>query len=207
VSDFHQLGPVTALPRLAARPIEEMEAEIVRLTTKFQVSLVIPMIPSEMDRPALGGILDQLCRVPYLDSLVISLNKATREDYDRTLRFFERYPRRSVVLWSESPRVRRFLSDLEGAGLAFGSPGKGRACWLAMGYLLAEERVDYITFQDADVLHYSREMLARLVLPALDPIVDFDFVKAYYARFSDRLLGRVTRLFVAPLLAPAPGST
>jgi glucosyl-3-phosphoglycerate synthase len=44
-------------------------------------------------------------------------------------------------------------------------------------------------------------MVARLLLPALDPIVDFDFVKAYYARVSDRLHGRVTRLYVSPLLA------
>ena len=34
-------------------------------------------------------------------------------------------------------------------------------------------------------------MLARL--PArLDPIVDFDLGKAHYARFSERLYGRVT---------------
>ena len=51
------------------------------------------------------------------------------------------------------------------------------------------------------IVNFRREMLARLVLPALDPIVDYDFVKAYYARFSDRLHGRVTRLYVAPLLA------
>jgi len=70
-----------------------------------------------------------------------------------------------------------------------------------MGYLLAEEKVDYMVFLDADIVNFNREMLARLVLPALDPIVDFDFVKAYYARFSDRLHGRVTRLFVSPLLA------
>jgi glucosyl-3-phosphoglycerate synthase len=70
-----------------------------------------------------------------------------------------------------------------------------------MGLLLAEERVDYMAFLDADVTTFRREMLARLVLPALDPIVDFDFVKAYYARFSDRLHGRVTRLFLSPLLA------
>jgi len=44
-------------------------------------------------------------------------------------------------------------------------------------------------------------MLARLVLPAVEPTVDFDFVKAYYARVSDRLHGRVTRLLLTPVLA------
>ena len=201
MSDFHQFGVVTALPRLRERPVGELEAEIRALIPKFPVALVIPMIPSEMDRPALGGILDELCRVDYLDTLVDSLNRASLDDYERTLRFFDRYPGRKVVLWSESRAVQEFLLALENAGLSVGSPGKGRACWLAMGLLLAEERADYFAFFDADIVNFRREMLARLVLPALDPIVDYDFVKAYYARFSDRLHGRVTRLYVAPLLA------
>jgi glucosyl-3-phosphoglycerate synthase len=201
MSDFHQQGPVTALPRLVARPIEELEADILRLSRKFPVSLVIPMIPSEMGRPALRNILSELSEVPYLHSLVISLNKATLDDYERAVAYFADYPGHLVIVWNESPALRRFLGGLTKAGLSIGDTGKGRACWLAMGFLLAEEHVDYIAFFDADIANFRREMLARLVLPALDPIVDFDFVKAYYARFSDRLHGRVTRLFVSPLLA------
>ena len=201
MSDFHQNGPVTALPRLLERPIEDLESHILRLTPKFGVSLVLPMVPDEMDRQALARILDELSEVRYLDSLVVSLNRATRDDYSRAVDYFERYPGRLVIVWSESPAIQRFFKRLEDVGLKIGTPGKGRACWLAMGYLLAEEKADYIAFQDADVANFSREMLARLVLPALDPIVDYDFVKAYYARVSDRLHGRVTRLFVAPLLA------
>lgn len=201
MSDFHQSGVITTLPRLRERPIEEIETCIRNLIPKFPVSLVIPMIPSEMERPALAGILDELCAVDYLDSLVVSLNRATLEDYERTLRYFDRFPGRKVVLWSESTAVQKFLEEMQSAGLSVGSPGKGRACWLAMGLLLAEERADYFAFIDADIVNFRREMLARLVLPALDPIVDFDFVKAYYARFTDRLHGRVTRLYVAPLLS------
>ena len=201
MSDFHQHGPVTALPRLVDRPIEELEGEIARLARKFPVSLVIPMIPSEMARPALRNILLELHEVAYLHSLVISLNKATLDDYERAVAYFSDYPGNLVIVWNESPAVRRFINGLSKAGLSTGEAGKGRACWLAMGYLLAEEHVDYLAFLDADIANFRREMLARLVLPALDPIVDFDFVKAYYARFSDRLHGRVTRLFLSPLLA------
>jgi glucosyl-3-phosphoglycerate synthase len=201
MSDFHQSGPVTALPRLVARPVEELEADISTLSAKFPVSLVVPMIPDEMARPALRHIVDELCRVTYLHSVVVSLNKATREDYEQARQFFAAYPGRLVILWSEAPAIRQFFGHLDEVGLFVGTPGKGRACWLAMGYLLAEEKADYFAFQDADVVNFSREMLARLVLPALDPIADFDFVKAYYARVTDRLHGRVTRLFVSPLLA------
>jgi glucosyl-3-phosphoglycerate synthase len=106
-----------------------------------------------------------------------------------------------VLLWSEAPALQKLLADMEASGLEVGVPGKGRACWLAIGYVLAEGKSRYMAFQDADVVNFRREMLARLVLPALDPTVDFDFVKGYYARVSDRLHGRATRLLLAPLLA------
>ncbi|HVR70122.1 MAG TPA: glycosyl transferase [Vicinamibacteria bacterium] len=201
MSDFHQSGPVTALPRLVEGLTPVLEAAILRHAEHSPVTLVIPMLPAEMDRPALAGILDELAAVPYLESLVVSLNGASPDDYARAREYFARYPRRQVMLWSESPPVQRLLADMEAAGLDVGVPGKGRACWLAIGYVLAEDTSRYIAFQDADVVNFRKEMLARLVLPAVDPTVDFDFVKGYYARVSDRLHGRATRLLLAPLLA------
>ena len=201
MSDFHQSGPVTALPRLVDRPVADLESKILGLSRRFPVALVIPMVPQEMDRPALAGILDELVEVPYLDTLVISLNRASHDDYLRALGYFKRYPGRMVVVWSESEAMGAFLHRMDTAGLYVGEPGKGRACWLALGYILAEERVEYVAFLDADIVNFKREMLARLVLPAMDPTVDFDFVKGYYARVSDRLHGRVTRLMLSPLLA------
>jgi len=200
MSDFHQFGPITAIPRLVSRDPAEMERRIEELARRFPVALVIPMIPAEMDRPALGRILEELCAVSWVDTLVISLNRASLEDYRRTVEFFERYPGRLRILWNESPAVASFVADMGAAGLHTGEPGKGRACWLAIGLVLAEERAAYIAFQDADVVNYTRWMLGRLVLPAIEPTVDFDFVKAYYARVSDRLHGRVTRLLLTPLL-------
>jgi glucosyl-3-phosphoglycerate synthase len=201
MSDFHQYGPVTSIPRLVARDLDEMEQRLEVLAQRFPVTVVIPLIPSEMDRPALAHILDELCAITWVDTLLLSLNHASLDDYHRATTYFERYPGRKVLLWNESPAVASFVQDMAAAGLYTGEPGKGRACWLAIGHALAEERTAYIAFQDADVVNYSRVMLARLVLPALEPTVDFDFVKAYYARVSDRLHGRVTRLLLTPLLA------
>jgi glucosyl-3-phosphoglycerate synthase len=201
VSDFHQFGPVTALPYLAGRDLEDMERRLASLARRLPVALVIPLVPSEMDRPALAQIVDELSGVGYLDSLVLSLNHASFDDYHRALAYFDRYPGRKVVLWNEAPAVEEFIDGLATAGLFTGEPGKGRACWLAIGYVLAEERAAYLAFQDADVVTFTREMLARLIFPAVEPTIDFDFVKAYYARVSDRLHGRVTRLLLTPLLA------
>jgi len=83
MSDFHQSGPITAIPRLRARPIEELESQIGKLTKRFPLALTIPMLPEEMDQPALAGIVDELSQVRYLDTLLVSLNRATREDYGR----------------------------------------------------------------------------------------------------------------------------
>src|SRR5262245_42427953 len=103
MSDFHQFGTVTALPRLVARPVEELEAKVLALSKRFPVALVVPMLPDEMDRPALQGILDELLQVPYLDTLLISLNRASYQDYERCHEFFAPYPGRKVILWNESP--------------------------------------------------------------------------------------------------------
>ena len=113
MSDFYQSGPVTALPRLVARPIEELEAQILDHSKKYPVSLVLPMVPQEMDRPALRRIAGELRRVTYLDSLVVSLNRASRGDYKRTLEYFKPYGRRCLVLWSEPKSIQSFLRDLE----------------------------------------------------------------------------------------------
>ena len=201
MSDFHQSGPVTALPRLVDRSVDDLESQILHLSRRFPVALLIPMVPDEMDRPALATILKELVQVPYLDTLVISLNKATHDDYVRAVEYFRPYPGRKTIVWSESEAMAGFLKKMESSGLYVGAPGKGRACWLALGHILAEERAQYVAFQDADVVNFRREMLARLVLPAIDPTIDFDFVKGYYARVSDRLHGRLTRLMLSPLLA------
>ena len=89
VSDFHQNGLVTSLPRLRDRPLEELENHILRLSPKFPVSLVLPMVPDEMDRPALARIRDELREIRYLDSLVVSLNRATADDYARTVEYLQ----------------------------------------------------------------------------------------------------------------------
>lgn len=78
--------------------------------------------------------------------------------------------------------------------------GKGRSCWLSFGYLLAARDCDIIALHDCDIINYSREMLARLVYPVAHPNLGYEFCKAYYARYAGRMYGRVSRLFMTPLI-------
>jgi glucosyl-3-phosphoglycerate synthase len=201
VSDFYQGGQVTTLTRLGARPVTEIEEAITRYTRRNRAALLIPCLVSELERPALARICDEVAQAPYLDTVLISLDRADEAGYKGALEYFRRLKRRTVVLWTDSPGVNALQEKLAANDLTLGERGKGRACWMAFGYLLAQGNIEYIALHDADVLDYERAMLARLLYPVSDPILDFDFCKGFYARFTDRLNGRVARLFVGPLLA------
>ncbi|MCK7503292.1 MAG: hypothetical protein MZV70_03725 [Desulfobacterales bacterium] len=81
-----------------------------------------------------------------------------------------------------------------------GEDGKGRSAWTAYGYILALENSHVIALHDCDIVTYDRELLARLCYPVTHPNIGFEFCKGYYSRVTDQLHGRVTRLFVSPLI-------
>lgn len=200
MSDFCQFGPITTLTRLGNRPLKELEDAVGRHTRRNKAALLIPCLLTELDRPALARICDEIAKASYLDTVLISLDRADGDGYKRALEYFKRLNRRTVVLWNDGPGVKALLSKLEENDLRLGERGKGRACWIAFGYLLALGNIEHIALHDGDVLDYDRSMLARLLYPVVDPIFNFDFCKGYYARYTDRLNGRVVRLFVRPLL-------
>ena len=200
MSDFAQHGPITTLTRLGDRPLVELEDALVRHTRRNKAALLVPCLVSELERPALLKICEELAKVPYLDTILISLDRADEAGYRGALEYFRRLKRRTVVLWNDGPGVTALLEKLAKSDLALGERGKGRACWMGFGYLVAQANIEYIALHDADVLDYDRAALARLLYPLVDPIFNFDFCKGFYARFTDRLNGRVSRLFVGPLL-------
>jgi len=200
MSDFFQGGQITTLQRLGPRPLVEFEEAIARHTRRNRAALLIPCLVTEMDRPALARICEEVAKASYLDTVLISLDRADEAGYQRALEYFKKLERRTVILWNDSPHLVALIDRLEKADLALGERGKGRACWMAFGYLLAQGNIEYIALHDADVIDYDRALLARLLYPVVDPILNFDFCKAYYARYTDRLNGRVSRLFVVPLV-------
>lgn len=98
-----------------------------------------------------------------------------------------------TVLWCNAESVESVLAK-HGLG---GAHGKGRDVWLGLG--VAADRAEYIAVHDADASTYGERHVPRLLAPLAQ---DYAFVKGYYARVENgRLYGRLTRLFVAPLLA------
>jgi glucosyl-3-phosphoglycerate synthase len=200
MGDFQQRGTITTLPRLVEFDYPEREVELSEYASQVPPALAIPCLASEMDRPALREIICELARVPYLDTVVISLDAASESDYQRALSYFSQCGQRTVVLWNDAPSLRSLCEEIEDQTVSLGPKGKGKAVWMAFGYLLGEGRVGCVALHDADLIGYQRSLLDNLVFPVLHPSLDFSFCKAYYARFSDRLHGRVTRLLMRPLL-------
>jgi glucosyl-3-phosphoglycerate synthase len=203
--DFHQSGAITTLHRLGGPGVERLERELLQYHRARPVALVLPCLFSEIHGPALKGIVDVLSGVPYLQQVVVSLSgPGAREDYEAMQRVFAgvRTIRREppTLLWNEGPRIQGLYDRLRDEGLDPGDDGKGRSTWLAYGYVLATGVSRVIAVHDCDIRDYPRELLARLCYPTANPNLHYEFAKGYYARATDRLYGRVTRLFMTPLL-------
>lgn len=200
MTDFYQTGVLATLHRLGQRRINEIEDELVRFSRHAPIALVLPALYSEFDTPAMAGILKELAKVPYLRQIVMSLGNANGEQFADAKKRLNDVHRNVRVIWNDGERVQRMFSLLEENDLAAGPPGKGRACWIAYGYVLASGQARIIGLHDCDIVNYNRELLARLLYPIANPTVDFEFCKGFYARYTSKLHGRVTRLLVTPLV-------
>jgi glucosyl-3-phosphoglycerate synthase len=154
----------------------------------------------ELEQPALQGIVEELKKVRFIKQIVVTMNRTDAEQLAQAKKLFDQLPQKPVIVWNSGPRMQAIYKRLEENGLPIGEDGKGRNCWMAYGYILASEQCDVIVLHDCDIVNYSREMLARLCYPAVNPTIDFEFCKAYYARVTDRMHGRVTRLLFMPLV-------
>jgi glucosyl-3-phosphoglycerate synthase len=200
VSDFWQSGPVTVLQRLRNRPLPELEAEISSIAEHRKIVLLLPALYSEFETPAMPRIIAELRQVGYLSKVVLSLDKADARQFRVARERLAQLPCPVRVLWHDGPKMQALYSELRAADFSLDHPGKGQSVWMTLGYILSTPAVYAIATHDCDIANYSREMLARLVYPVVHPATDFEFSKGYYARVTDRLYGRVNRLFYTPLI-------
>ncbi|MDA7888723.1 hypothetical protein N9A86_05025 [Akkermansiaceae bacterium] len=201
MADFHQGGSVATLHNLTHRPIEELEAELVKFSKRRPMGLLLPSLFSELETDAMPQIISEVKKVPYLNEIVIGLDRATEDQYREALKFFSVLPQHHRVLWNDGPRLRQLDAELSEKGLSPSEEGKGRNVWYCLGYMLASNRAEAIALHDCDITTYDRSLLARLIYPMANPQFSYQFAKGYYPRVADGSLnGRVTRLLVTPLL-------
>ncbi len=204
MGDFHQNGSITTLHNLNYSTLEYLEKKLVKFSRRRKMGLIIPALYSELEKPALQNIVDILKDVPYITEITIGLDRANSEQYQHARQYFSVLntpKRRCRIIWNDGPRMRKIQKLFEEKKIYTGDPGKGRNVWFCFGYMIASGRSEAIALHDADIITYTREMLARLLYPVADPTFNYKFCKGYYFRSDGtKLNGRVTRLMVTPLI-------
>jgi glucosyl-3-phosphoglycerate synthase len=200
MSDFFQTGAIATLHRLGRPDVARLERELSEFAQTTPIALILPCHAREIGTPALRHILRELKGVGYLRQIVVGIDQASPREWKRARKVFGQLPQKPILLWNSGPRMQRLYQQLDEADLDLGTPGKGRNVWTCFGYVLASEQSGMVAVHDCDILTYSRELLARLCYPVAHTSLGFDFCKGYYARYTNKLNGRVMRLMLTPLI-------
>jgi glucosyl-3-phosphoglycerate synthase len=200
MSDFYQTGMVATLHRLGQSDFNKLEDKLLKHSKKRRITLVLPSLFSELQGEALQGIIKELSRIEYIREVVVTLGPTTAEEFQEARKFFSVLPQNTILIWNSGPKIQALYEQMTEYDLYPGPDGKGRSAWMAYGYVIAEGGSSVIALHDCDILTYSRELLGRLVFPVVATDLDFEFCKGFYSRVTNKMHGRVTRLFVTPLI-------
>jgi len=200
MTDFYQTGVIATLHKFGISNLEKLESELSWYSQERPIALVLPSLYSELGGEALKGIIRELKDARYIREVVVTLGPCTQEEFDHAKTFFSVLPQKTRLIWNNGERISQIYEIIKSTGLPLGESGKGLSAWMAYGYVLSQKDIRVIVLHDCDIMTYSREMLARLCYPVTSPNLDYEFCKGYYSRVTNKMHGRVTRLFVAPLL-------
>ena len=196
MADFRQ-NVVPTFTRLESENLEGMEQRILKASVRTPIGVIIPALYDDLASPAMQQIVTELANMPFLRRVYISLDRASAEEYRKAYDIVRPLQDRARLLWNDAPAVQRIVENVNSV-TQIGGRGKGRAVWMALGYALGKAEVSVLAFHDADIVTYDRAMMVRLLYPVVH--LRYQFAKAFYARHSDRLNGRVARLFYFPFV-------
>jgi len=191
MSDFFQHGLISTLHRLVDGPIIDSNKPLPGLQS---VVLVLPCHHAEISTPALNGIVEKLNESEFLSQVVVSMNGISKHRINDVKLFWSQLKIPHVILLNDCPDL---LQQLDRQKLRL-DPGKGLNLWLAFGWLAANRSSGTVVVHDCDIENYSLDLPLALALPVAR--LGYDYCKGYYSRVREELFGRVTRLFMIPLI-------
>ncbi|MBE9168061.1 glucosyl-3-phosphoglycerate synthase [Pleurocapsales cyanobacterium LEGE 06147] len=196
MSDFH-LNYVPTFTLLQKNSLASLEARLLQASARIPVGVVIPALYSDLASPAMKHIIEELAQMEFIQRVYISLDRADEQDFRQARAIVAPLAEKSCLLWNDNPQVQEVIQKIDNL-LPLGPRGKGRAVWTALGYILTKKEVAVLAFHDADILTYDRSFLVRLLYTVVQ--LRYQFAKGFYARYDDRLFGRVVRLFYFPFV-------
>jgi len=199
MSDYFQNGVITTFHKLGEVNIKRVESELKEFSIRRPIALILPALYREFASGALQNIMKILKNTSYFNQTVLCLDRANAGQFKKVKDHFAPY-KRFYIVWNDGPRMKRIYNALEKNNLAPGKTGKGRAVWIALGYVLAGGKSRVIAFHDCDIVNYTRAMVARLCYPVTTPHSEYEFCKGFYSRYTTKMYGRATRLFFTPFI-------
>ena len=199
MSDYFQNGVITTFHKLGDVNIKRLESELKEFSKRRPIALILPSLYREFTSGALQNIMKILKNTTYFNQIVLCLDRANAEQFRKVKDHFSSYKRFRIV-WNDGPRMKKIYKILDENNLSPGKTGKGRAVWIALGYVLAGGKSRVIVFHDCDIVNYTRAMVARLCYPVTTPHSEYEFCKGFYSRFTNKMYGRATRLFFTPFI-------
>jgi glucosyl-3-phosphoglycerate synthase len=194
--DFH-LNYIPTFTLLHKDALANMEERLRQSSKQIPIGVVIPALFSDLSSTAMSNIIQELAQMDFIKRVYISLDRADADNFLKAREIVKPLGDKSCLLWNDNPQVQYVIQKID-ALLPIGPRGKGRAVWTALGYILAKQEVAVLAFHDADILTYDRSFMVRLLYTVVQQ--RYQFAKGFYARYDDRLYGRVVRLFYFPLV-------
>ena len=202
MSDFAQNETICTLQGLNPEHLQQIDQRLLpEIAHAKPITLVLPCHAADLRNPALTSICTELSKANWLHNVLVPLNGLNAAEFSEAQAFFSRMLAiQHTLLHVDSPRWLDALSSAAALPAASLQTGKGLNVWAAVGLHYARGGQGIVAFQDADVVSFNRAILARMCMACANPEWGFDFTKMYYSRATDRLYGRVSRLFLSPLL-------
>ena len=105
--DFHQNGVIATLHNFNTKKIEEIEKDLLSFSKTSPMTLILPSLYSELEKPALTYIVNTLKKVKYIKNVVIGLDQANKNEFLKAKKFFSVLPQKTYILWNDGPRLKK----------------------------------------------------------------------------------------------------
>ena len=101
MADFFQNGVITTLQRLGERTLEQIEEELLELSKRRNMVLLLPALYSEFQTPAMASIIEELKSIKYLHKVILGLDQANEEQFLDAKERLSVLPFDVDIVWNE----------------------------------------------------------------------------------------------------------
>ena len=163
--DFHQNGVIATLHNFNTKKIEQIEKDLLSFSKTSPMTLILPSLYSELEKPALTYIVNTLKKVKYIKNVVIGLDQANKNEFLKAKKFFSVLPQKTYILWNDGPRLKKIDQVLSNLDLSPTEKGKGRNIWYCLGFVISLKDSGTVAMHDCDIVTYDKNLLAKLFYP------------------------------------------